>query len=34
MPNWCFNNLSINATKNDKTLSFLNKLYEEAQKKS
>ncbi len=32
MPNWCFNNLSINATNNKKTLSFLNKLHEEAQK--
>ena len=32
MPNWCFNNLSINATNNEKTLKFLNKLYEEADK--
>tara|TARA_B100000683_G_C12413216_1_gene524684 strand:- start:295 stop:960 length:666 start_codon:yes stop_codon:yes gene_type:complete len=32
MPNWCFNNLSVNATNNNKTLEFLNKLYEEANK--
>ena len=32
MPNWCCNNLSINTANNDKTLEFLNKLYEEANK--
>ena len=32
MPNWCYNNLSINATNNNKVFEFLNKLYEEANK--
>lgn len=32
MPNWCHNHLSINATNNNKTLEFLNKLYEESNK--
>ncbi len=32
MPNWCYNNVSISATNNEKTLNFLNKLYEESGK--
>ena len=32
MPNWCYNNVSVSATNNEKTLKFLTKLYEESGK--
>ena len=34
MPNWCYNHLTIYAKNNEKTLEFLNKLYEAAEKET